>query len=189
MPAIDFLPIFPKGTANKPLTRPKNKTLIPHVKAKGESPTSNSASRATNTRFSPSHSHPYIFIDNQVSDARFHHRPLYRLLSRSSLLSALFSKCPKASRLHALIAWPEIEFTACHKPIHFSTDPQSKQRLLYLREVLTFLYIYKYRSPEQALFLLAGGGGRPAGGKVQVPRDWEHQRKAIAQSDLDKASC
>ena len=72
--------------------------------------------------------------------------------------------------------------------------PQSKyspwkQTFFYLGEVLTFLYIYKYRSPEQATLLLAGGGGRTAGGKVQVPRDWEQQRKAMAQSDLDKASC
>ena len=45
MPAIEFLPVFPKGTANKPVTRPKNKTLTPHVKAKGKPPTSNNASQ------------------------------------------------------------------------------------------------------------------------------------------------
>lgn len=44
--------------------------------------------------------------------------------------------------IHALIAWFDIEFTACHKPIHFSTGPQSKythwkQTVFYLREVLT----------------------------------------------------
>ena len=43
MPAIEFLPVFPKGTANKPVTRPKNKTLTPHVKAKGKPPTFNNA--------------------------------------------------------------------------------------------------------------------------------------------------
>ena len=44
--------------------------------------------------------------------------------------------------IHALIAWFDIEFTACHKPIKFSTGPQSKythwkQTVFYLREVLT----------------------------------------------------
>ena len=44
--------------------------------------------------------------------------------------------------IHALIAWFDIEFTACHKPIHFSTGPHSKythwkQTVFYLREVLT----------------------------------------------------
>ncbi|MCJ1455345.1 hypothetical protein MMC28_005700 [Mycoblastus sanguinarius] len=44
--------------------------------------------------------------------------------------------------IHALIAWFDIEFTACHKPILFSTGPHSKythwkQTVFYLREVLT----------------------------------------------------
>lgn len=44
--------------------------------------------------------------------------------------------------IHALIAWFDIEFGACHKPIHFSTGPHSKythwkQTVFYLREVLT----------------------------------------------------
>ncbi|KAL6718897.1 Nuclear SAM-dependent mono-and asymmetric methyltransferase [Lecanora helva] len=44
--------------------------------------------------------------------------------------------------IHALIAWFDIEFTACHKPIYFSTGPHSKythwkQTVFYLREVLT----------------------------------------------------
>lgn len=44
--------------------------------------------------------------------------------------------------IHALIAWFDIEFTACHKPIKFSTGPHSKythwkQTVFYLREVLT----------------------------------------------------
>ena len=51
MPAIEFLPIFPAGTANKPMTRPKNRTLIPHVKATGKSPTSNSASQTMTPEF------------------------------------------------------------------------------------------------------------------------------------------
>lgn len=51
MPAIEFLPIFPKGSANKPLARPKNRALVPHVKAKGKSPTSNSASQTMTPEF------------------------------------------------------------------------------------------------------------------------------------------
>ena len=44
--------------------------------------------------------------------------------------------------IHALIAWFDIEFTACHKPIKFSTGPHTKythwkQTVFYLREVLT----------------------------------------------------
>ena len=44
--------------------------------------------------------------------------------------------------VHALIAWFDIEFGACHKPIRFSTGPHTrythwKQTVFYLREVLT----------------------------------------------------
>ena len=44
--------------------------------------------------------------------------------------------------VHALIAWFDIEFSACHKPIRFSTGPHTKythwkQTVFYLREVLT----------------------------------------------------
>ena len=44
--------------------------------------------------------------------------------------------------VHAIIAWFDIEFAACHKPIRFSTGPHTKythwkQTVFYLREVLT----------------------------------------------------
>ncbi|KAL9103086.1 MAG: hypothetical protein Q9163_001826 [Psora crenata] len=44
--------------------------------------------------------------------------------------------------IHALIAWFDIEFSVCHKPIKFSTGPHSrythwKQTVFYLRDVLT----------------------------------------------------
>jgi protein arginine N-methyltransferase 1 len=44
--------------------------------------------------------------------------------------------------VHALIAWFDIEFSACHKPVKFSTGPHSKythwkQTVFYLRETLT----------------------------------------------------
>ncbi|KAF8460381.1 S-adenosyl-L-methionine-dependent methyltransferase [Kalaharituber pfeilii] len=44
--------------------------------------------------------------------------------------------------IHALIAWFDIDFGACHKPIRFSTGPHAKythwkQTVFYLREVLT----------------------------------------------------
>jgi protein arginine N-methyltransferase 1 len=44
--------------------------------------------------------------------------------------------------IHALIAWFDIDFTACHKPIKFSTGPHTKythwkQTVFYLQEVLT----------------------------------------------------
>jgi protein arginine N-methyltransferase 1 len=44
--------------------------------------------------------------------------------------------------VHALIAWFDIEFTACHKPVKFSTGPHTKythwkQTVFYLTDVLT----------------------------------------------------
>lgn len=43
--------------------------------------------------------------------------------------------------VHALIAWFDIEFSACHKPIKFSTGPHAKythwkQTVFYMRDVL-----------------------------------------------------
>lgn len=44
--------------------------------------------------------------------------------------------------VHALVAWFDIDFTACHKPIRFSTGPHTKythwkQTVFYLKDVLT----------------------------------------------------
>ena len=44
--------------------------------------------------------------------------------------------------IHALVAWFDIDFSACHKPIRFSTGPHAKythwkQTVFYLKEVLT----------------------------------------------------
>jgi len=44
----------------------------------------------------------------------------------------------RKDRLHALVAWFDISFAACHKPVYFSTSPQSKythwkQTVFYLR--------------------------------------------------------
>lgn len=51
-------------------------------------------------------------------------------------------ECRRNDFIHALIAWFDIEFSACHKPIRFSTGPHTKythwkQTVFYLREVLT----------------------------------------------------
>ncbi len=51
-------------------------------------------------------------------------------------------KCRRDDFIHALVAWFDISFTACHKPINFSTGPHTKythwkQTVFYLREVLT----------------------------------------------------
>lgn len=51
MPAIEFLPSFPKQIANKPMARPKNRAFIPHVKAKGKPLTSDSASQTVAPEF------------------------------------------------------------------------------------------------------------------------------------------
>ncbi|KAK9454961.1 S-adenosyl-L-methionine-dependent methyltransferase [Dipodascopsis uninucleata] len=47
--------------------------------------------------------------------------------------------------VHAFIAWFDIEFSKCHKPIRFSTGPHAKythwkQTVFYLRDVLTINY-------------------------------------------------
>jgi len=47
----------------------------------------------------------------------------------------------RSDQLHALVAWFDISFNACHKPIYFSTSPDSKythwkQTVFYLREPL-----------------------------------------------------
>lgn len=44
--------------------------------------------------------------------------------------------------IHALIAWFDIEFSSCHKPIRFSTGPHAKythwkQTVFYIQDVLT----------------------------------------------------
>lgn len=44
--------------------------------------------------------------------------------------------------IHAMISWFDIEFTACHKPVKFSTGPHTKythwkQTVFYLKDVLT----------------------------------------------------
>lgn len=50
--------------------------------------------------------------------------------------------CRRADFIHALIAWFDIDFTACHKPIRFSTGPHTKythwkQTVFYLPDMLT----------------------------------------------------
>jgi protein arginine N-methyltransferase 1 len=44
--------------------------------------------------------------------------------------------------IHALVSWFDIDFTACHKPIRFSTGPHTKythwkQTVFYIKDVLT----------------------------------------------------
>jgi protein arginine N-methyltransferase 1 len=50
--------------------------------------------------------------------------------------------CRRSDFVHALIAWFDIDFTACHKTIRFSTGPHTKythwkQTVFYLTDVLT----------------------------------------------------
>lgn len=68
---------------------------------------------------------------------------LYTVTSADLAFQAPFVlDCRRSDFIHALIAWFDIEFTACHKPIKFSTGPHTKythwkQTVFYLREVLT----------------------------------------------------
>lgn len=68
---------------------------------------------------------------------------LNTVTSANLAFSEQFSlRCQRNDFIHALIAWFDIDFTACHKPIRFSTGPHTKythwkQTVFYLREVLT----------------------------------------------------
>lgn len=68
---------------------------------------------------------------------------LYTVTTKDLAFSAPFTlDCRRSDFIHALIAWFDIEFTACHKSIKFSTGPHTrythwKQTVFYLREVLT----------------------------------------------------
>lgn len=68
---------------------------------------------------------------------------LYTIAAEDLAFRAAFSlKVRRPDFIHALIAWFDIEFSACHKPIRFSTGPHAKythwkQTVFYLREVLT----------------------------------------------------
>ena len=68
---------------------------------------------------------------------------LYTVKSSDLSFKAPFSLPARRNDfVHALIAWFDIDFTACHKPISFSTGPHAKythwkQTVFYLRDVLT----------------------------------------------------
>ncbi|KAL8874067.1 MAG: hypothetical protein Q9174_000537 [Haloplaca sp. 1 TL-2023] len=68
---------------------------------------------------------------------------LYTVTATDLAFNAPFTlECRRNDFIHALIAWFDIDFTACHKPIRFSTGPHTKythwkQTVFYLREVLT----------------------------------------------------
>jgi len=68
---------------------------------------------------------------------------LYTVTSEDLAFRAPFTlNIRRSDFIHALIAWFDIEFSACHKSIRFSTGPHSKythwkQTVFYLREVLT----------------------------------------------------
>ena len=68
---------------------------------------------------------------------------LYSVTSAELTFSVPFRlRARRDDFVHALIAWFDIDFTACHKPVRFSTGPHAKythwkQTVFYLREVLT----------------------------------------------------
>lgn len=68
---------------------------------------------------------------------------LYTVTPADLAFKVPFSLTAKRSDfIHAVIAWFDIEFGACHKPITFSTGPHAKythwkQTVFYLRDVLT----------------------------------------------------
>lgn len=67
---------------------------------------------------------------------------LYTCKTEDLAFSAKFSlRCKRDDFVHALVAWFDIEFSACHKPVRFSTGPHTKythwkQTVLYLKDAL-----------------------------------------------------
>ncbi len=52
---------------------------------------------------------------------------LYKCTTADLSFSNSFTlACKTDDFIHALVAWFDIEFTACHKPIRFSTGPHTK---------------------------------------------------------------
>ncbi|KAF2262595.1 S-adenosyl-L-methionine-dependent methyltransferase [Lojkania enalia] len=68
---------------------------------------------------------------------------LYTVATKDLTFSLPYNLIARRSDfVHALIAWFDIEFSACHKPIRFSTGPHTKythwkQTVFYLQDVLT----------------------------------------------------
>ncbi|KAI5862151.1 protein arginine N-methyltransferase 1 [Durotheca rogersii] len=68
---------------------------------------------------------------------------LYKCTKADLAFSVPFElECRRDDFVHALVAWFDIEFTACHKVIRFSTGPHTKythwkQTVFYLNQVLT----------------------------------------------------
>ncbi|KAK7538681.1 S-adenosyl-L-methionine-dependent methyltransferase [Phyllosticta citribraziliensis] len=68
---------------------------------------------------------------------------LYTVKKEDLAFSSQFSlNVRRNDFVHAIIAWFDIEFTACHKPIKFSTGPHTKythwkQTVFYIHDVLT----------------------------------------------------
>lgn len=68
---------------------------------------------------------------------------LYTVTTADLAFSKTFSLTARRNDfVHALIAWFDIEFSKCHKPIRFSTGPHTKythwkQTVFYLHDVLT----------------------------------------------------
>lgn len=68
---------------------------------------------------------------------------LYTVKPEDLTFNAPFSlKVRRSDFIHALIAWFDIDFTACHRPIRFSTGPHTKythwkQTVFYINDALT----------------------------------------------------
>ena len=67
---------------------------------------------------------------------------LYTCKTEDLAFNTKFSlHCKRDDFVHALVAWFDIEFSACHKPVRFSTGPHTKythwkQTVLYLKDTL-----------------------------------------------------
>ncbi|QUC18131.1 uncharacterized protein UV8b_02372 [Ustilaginoidea virens] len=68
---------------------------------------------------------------------------LYTCTTADLAFTSAFTLAAKRNDfIHALVSWFDIDFTACHKPIRFSTGPHTKythwkQTVFYFKEVLT----------------------------------------------------
>jgi len=70
---------------------------------------------------------------------------LYKCTTADLAFNVPFNLKPQRDDyIHALVSWFDIEFSACHKPVRFSTGPHTKythwkQTVFYFRDVLTVL--------------------------------------------------
>lgn len=112
---------------------------------------------------------------------------LYTVTVADLAFTRPFSLSPRRDDfIHALIAWFDIEFSACHKPIRFSTGPHTKythwkQTVFYLTDALTV------QIGETITGQLACKPNDRNRRDLDIAIEWEHQAEDSLRSSKGKA--